>query len=468
MPVPLTAAIWSDAPSSAARSRRSDRRRDPRRIAGRRCSAMVSRRLDDETLQYLADHPALLTQLYEHDASVFAVFGGSLRVHAGRVVPPGGADAVGAVGGGRRRDAGRGRIVSRALLTPGRRPPRAISTTRSGARSRRARRSRSACGSSDPAARLEAIQALAVGRIAASFPQWQPARLPFTRQLVRSRLHAGARRGRSGRLAVVPRGAIVVERAFDERRTAAARGAARVAGGRSVRSMPPGWPKRSRRATCAAAASGSISSHSASGRSAAPIAAAVADVLSAIRAFPRYRMLMLTLERMGVRRAAVVRRGGAAGAAAVAARRAPAFVAPAQFQGALALIARMRACGRSTSPPAEALVDQSARACRSIRTGGTPAASRLDAARRFGPPFRVATTRQRAVPGAGGRARRRDQPAAPRSTGKGSGIGSIRRSPKSSGCGAFARSRQSASLDLALDLAGHLADSCRRPRLAAQ
>jgi hypothetical protein len=65
------------------------------------------------------------------------------------------------------------------------------------------------------------------------------------------------------------------------------------------------------------------------------------DVLTAIRAFPRFRMLMLTLERVGVRDASVY---------ATAARRAQqlsnldnrrAFVALGQFQGALALIARM-------------------------------------------------------------------------------------------------------------------------------
>ena len=38
------------------------------------------------------------------------------------------------------------------------------------------------------------------------------------------------------------------------------------------------------------------------------------DVLVALRAFPRYRMLMLTLERIGVRHAGGVCRGGAAGA----------------------------------------------------------------------------------------------------------------------------------------------------------
>jgi hypothetical protein len=69
--------------------------------------------------------------------------------------------------------------------------------------------------------------------------------------------------------------------------------------------------------------------------------AAIGDVLTAIRAFPRFRMLMLTLERLGVHRPSLH---------ASAARRAQqlsnldshrAFVALGEFQGALALVARM-------------------------------------------------------------------------------------------------------------------------------
>ena len=121
-------------------------------------------------------------------------------------------------------------------------------------------------------------------------------------------------------------------------------------------SMPPGSPKRLRRGTHEIEASGSISSRSASGRSARPTRGAVADILTAIRAFPRYRMLMLTLERMGVRRASVY---------ATAARRAQqlssldgrrAFVALGQFQGALALIARMTRMRTLDVAAAEALV----------------------------------------------------------------------------------------------------------------
>ena len=66
-------------------------------ILGDRQAALLCLRLaglDDETLQYLAEHPALLTQLYALGAEPFAVFASSVHVQGGRVVPPGGDEAV--------------------------------------------------------------------------------------------------------------------------------------------------------------------------------------------------------------------------------------------------------------------------------------------------------------------------------------------------------------------------------------
>jgi len=51
--------------------------------------------LDDDTLAYLEAHPTVLSQLYERGTAPFAAFAGSLRVVDGRVVPPGAPDAVG-------------------------------------------------------------------------------------------------------------------------------------------------------------------------------------------------------------------------------------------------------------------------------------------------------------------------------------------------------------------------------------
>jgi hypothetical protein len=46
------------------------------------CHALAA--LDDETLQFFAEHPALLRRVYEHRAGVFAAFGSSIRVSRGR------------------------------------------------------------------------------------------------------------------------------------------------------------------------------------------------------------------------------------------------------------------------------------------------------------------------------------------------------------------------------------------------
>ena len=89
VPVPLSARVWSDAvfhrPIDVAAL-------FPAIIADRRaallCYGLAA--LDDETLEFLSDHPALLTRLYEHDASVFAAFAGSLRVRNNAIALPGG------------------------------------------------------------------------------------------------------------------------------------------------------------------------------------------------------------------------------------------------------------------------------------------------------------------------------------------------------------------------------------------
>jgi hypothetical protein len=65
-------------------------------LADRR-AALVCRGLfglDDETLDYFADHPLLLTMIYEQGAPAFGAFADAFHVSAGRVVPKGGATAA--------------------------------------------------------------------------------------------------------------------------------------------------------------------------------------------------------------------------------------------------------------------------------------------------------------------------------------------------------------------------------------
>ena len=89
VPVPLTASVWS----------RAIFRREVRphtlfaAILSDRKAALLAHglsALDDETLQFFVDHPALLTALYLRGASVFASFTAHLQIHDNRVVTPGG------------------------------------------------------------------------------------------------------------------------------------------------------------------------------------------------------------------------------------------------------------------------------------------------------------------------------------------------------------------------------------------
>jgi hypothetical protein len=88
VPIPLTAAVWSDAvfhrrvPAEALfQSIMADRQ------AALLCRGLTA--LDDETLAYFAEHPAVLKRLYERDAAIFAVFSSSLHVRGNQVVPAG-------------------------------------------------------------------------------------------------------------------------------------------------------------------------------------------------------------------------------------------------------------------------------------------------------------------------------------------------------------------------------------------
>ena len=92
VPIPLPASVWSQAifrrpiqPAALFAAIISDRR------AAFLCYGLAA--LDDETLLFLSQHPALLKRLYENDAAIFAAFAGSLRIRNGAIVLPGGAAA---------------------------------------------------------------------------------------------------------------------------------------------------------------------------------------------------------------------------------------------------------------------------------------------------------------------------------------------------------------------------------------
>ena len=93
VPVPLTADLWSTAifhrtvaPRELVAAIVADR------SAALLCLGLAS--LDDGTLAFFADHPQLLERIYERAAPAFAAFSGRLHVQGNRVVPPSGDAAV--------------------------------------------------------------------------------------------------------------------------------------------------------------------------------------------------------------------------------------------------------------------------------------------------------------------------------------------------------------------------------------
>jgi hypothetical protein len=352
VPIPLSVGLWSDAvfhhpvaPEEIVAAIVADPR------AAHLCYGLAA--LDDETLQFFADHPAAVTQLYERSASAFAAFGDSLRIHDNRVQPPGGPAAAelweAAVG----EKLARPQPFVRALFAQDQGRLAYLYNTID---ELDAPRAAFALGLwiKEPAARLRRFTALVAANRGA-IPQWEPARLPFTRPLhdVSSILM---------RVLVEPDGApsfpsqrSVWTWAFDGVDVPAT--APRALTSANDGPIDAGWlaqmivaaETRFRGERLDQLTVGQRVFHGAD-------PATMGDVLTAIRAFPRFRMLMLTLERMGVVRASVL---------AAAARRAQqlstlehrrAVVALGQFQGALALVARMTSVRTLDGASAESLV----------------------------------------------------------------------------------------------------------------
>jgi hypothetical protein len=91
VPVPLTANIWSDAvfrrrvaPDDLVHMILADRQ------AALLCHGLTA--VDDETLEFFADHASLIWRLYERSAAAFSVFSAAVRIRGNRVVPAGAAE----------------------------------------------------------------------------------------------------------------------------------------------------------------------------------------------------------------------------------------------------------------------------------------------------------------------------------------------------------------------------------------
>jgi hypothetical protein len=352
VPIPLDVSIWSQAvfhktvaPEDVVGAILSEPR------SAHLCYGLAA--LDDETMQFFVDHPALVTWMYENAAAPFAAFAESLHIRNSRVVVPGGPEAEALWGSVVSDKLDRPDLFVRALFGEDQgRLAYLYDTIADLDRPRAA----FALGfwMRDPSERLTRFKAL-VNVARSAIPQWQPAKFPFSRSpfdlanvLERVRVEAdGTPSFPAGRAMwswivdgfdVPPDTPRLPGHADDGLLDAASLAQALISDDVALRNDRLDQFAFGQR-VFAAAAAGTIS-----------------DALTAIRAFPRFRMLMLSLERMGVRTPSVY---------AAAAKRAQQLatleerrqlVALQQFQGALVLVWRFAAVRTLDASACERLV----------------------------------------------------------------------------------------------------------------
>lgn len=343
VPMPLTAALWSQAVFKRPIARddlfaavMSDK---PAALLARGLAA-----LDDETLRYVASRRSMVTGLYQQDAGVLAAFAAHLRIHDNRVVAPGGDTATPLWEA----------VVGERITNP-EAFVRALFSKHSGRLAylydviahvdpaRQAFALGTWIGSAE--VRVQRFQALA-SAVVSAFPHWNPARSPYVRPaddlltlLVRAQVEPGGAPS-------APAGRALWAAAFDEADARAQSGVIDAAWlaevllsegprGRPVLLDQFGFGQR---------------------LLAGADASAVPDAIEAIRSLPKLRILMLTIERIGIRRpavyAAMARHAGRLSLPDVERQR----QALAQFQGAVALIARMTRVGTIDVPAADTLL----------------------------------------------------------------------------------------------------------------
>ncbi len=179
-PLPLTRALWSRA---VLRRPVADGQLLAAVIADER-AALLCRGLaglDDETLGFYAEHPDLLTFIYDHAAPAFSAFGPSVRVRAGRVDVPGGTEAEPLWEAAAHASVAEPDAFIRTLFTD----PRARLAYLVDVLSAAAPESRAfALGAwlAEPELRRVRFQAL-VEQVRANYHEWDVNQLPFTRPL---------------------------------------------------------------------------------------------------------------------------------------------------------------------------------------------------------------------------------------------------------------------------------------------
>jgi hypothetical protein len=357
IPVPLSADVWSD----AIFHRRVARDELVSAILADRAASLLCHGLaplDDQTLQYLADHPALFSRIYDRSAPIFAAFSSSLRVRANRVVPPTERDDVVA-----RWEAVVGEKVTRADrfiaqlydMNDGR-----VASLYDTIGQLDAPRRAFALGLWMPnsAARLDRFKALANAGTGA-FREWHIRTMPFNRSSFDLAMTLGRIQVDDNGAPAMPSARGFWTRVFSS--VDVPEDAARQLKGLDEEPIDAAWlaeaigsadvRQRAERLEQIAIGQRVFGDLGAPGRDRA-------DVFIALRALSRYRLLIITLDRIGIRSPSVY-----VAAARHAVRLAPfdgrrGFVAQAQFQGALAILSRMARVRTLSVPQTQTLLEK--------------------------------------------------------------------------------------------------------------
>jgi hypothetical protein len=342
IPVPLTADVWSSAvfhrkvtPEALVSAIVADRQ------AAWLCHGLTM--LDDETLEYFAAHPSLLTRIYERSAAFFAAFGGSIRIHDNRVVPAGDVDAVPLWEGAVDERVSRPERFVPALLEAA--DGRLAYLYRVVSDLDAARRA-FVLGSWLPAPlRQERFRVLTTSGIGA-IREWHARTLPFNRASYELEMTVV-------RLAVREDGRPLPP---------ASRGLwGRVVGGGDTSADQPidaAWLLERFLATDVRQRADRLDTLGFAQRVVGDRAIDNEELVFMLRSIPRHRALMLALERAGVRNPATYSAALRHASRLTAFDGRKGYVVQAQFQGALAIVARLMAVGSVDVPSGERLIEQ--------------------------------------------------------------------------------------------------------------
>jgi hypothetical protein len=338
VPVPLSAARWRDILDRPVTSGNAFSTILTDRRAALLAYGLAA--LDDETLRFLDDRPAILTRLYQQSAASFSAFASGLRIRKNVIVVPGGEGAIAlweAVVG--ERVAEPERFLIRLFSQDEEHLSYLYHALAQFAPSSRA----FVLGTWIPSERDRVQRFRSLVSALRLFPARPALEAPFRRQsndpvLLFARVPVNTRGAPEG-FADRAFWALVFDRDPTDGPIDAA------------------WLAESILESDLRVRAERIDQLSFGLRVfAAPDTTAIADAARVLRAFPRYRMLMLTLERMGITNPAIY---------AAAAHRATllssldstdAFVALSQFQGTLALLQRLTEMRPLETAEAERLV----------------------------------------------------------------------------------------------------------------